>query len=95
MVTGPPALQSASLRVYSYFVIKATPGQAWLSGSMSEHDVRAGVDHTLEVRLWDVQWSKLLLQKIREVQIAAQVGLGVPLYSLTDSLRHGDSLSFG
>ena len=39
----------------------ATRGRAWLSGSLNEADVRAGLDHTLEVRLSDADWPDELL----------------------------------
>ena len=58
---GPPVLKSASLRSDAYFLVRATRGQAWLSGSMNEADVRAGLDHTLEVRLSDADWPNELL----------------------------------
>ena len=58
-VSGPPVLSTASRRrqVSASFVIRATAGQAVLTGAMDEASIRSGASHTLQVSLVDAEWS--------------------------------------
>ena len=54
-------LSTASLQVSIYFVVRATIGEAELTGESNEGSMVAGVPLVLEVALSDAEWPSNLL----------------------------------